>query len=239
MAAVFRPDDDVLPGPAPAERMADLGFLAGPDLPDRPGSAYLLVALRDHPTLRHYDPERVEFWVTEKGRGVRRSLTRTTPTPLDLDVSWGMIRLVDRLSVTNEYLTFGGHLSVAPVDDATIAVFRSPAPMLRRGGHSQIWDEGSDEVAAFFGRIVAAVDMYPDLEPRLARADPLVRYAVFLHDVATRYRASPELQAANAEAWRLLRSEEALMRRDHPAAWAEGAEILAATRGATRGATRR
>jgi hypothetical protein len=197
------------------------------------------VALRDHPTLRHYDPERVEFWVTEKGRGVRRSLTRTTPTPLDLDFSWGMIRLVDRLSVTNEYLTFGGHLSVAPVEDATIAVFRSPAPMLRRGGHSQIWDEGSDEVAAFFGRIVAAVDMYPDLEPRLARADPLVRYAAFLHDVAARYRASPELQAANAEVWRLLRSEEALMRRDHPAEWAEAAEILAATRGATRGAARR
>ena len=126
MTAVFRPDDDVLRGPAPAERMADLGFLAGPDLPDRPGPAYLLVALRDHPTLRHYDPERVEFWVTEKGRGVRRSLTRTTPTPLDLDFSWGMIRLVDRLSVTNEYLTFGGHLSVAPVEDATIAVFRVP-----------------------------------------------------------------------------------------------------------------
>jgi hypothetical protein len=230
VTALFRPDPDVLVGPAASTRLADLGFLAGPDLPDRPGPAYLLVALRDQPTLRHYDPERIEYWVSERGRGARRTLTRATPMPIDLPFSWGMIRLFDRLSVTNEYLTFGGRLSAAEVDDATIAVFTSPAPMLRRGGHSQIWDEGTDEIGAFFGRLVAAVDAYPDLESRLAAADPLVRYAVFLTDVAARFRASPDLRATEARVWALLRAEEALLRRDHLDAWRAGAAILAEAR---------
>ena len=230
MTTLFRPDGDALPAPAPAERLADLGFLAGPDLPDRPGPAYLLVALRDLPTLRHYDPERVEYWVTQRGRGVRTSLSRSTPMPLDRTFSWGMIRLFDRLSVTNEYLTFGGRLSAAEVDNATIVAFTSPVPMLRRGGHSQIWDEGTDAVAAFFARIVAAVDVNPDLEPRLAAADPFVRYAVFLADVVSRFRASPELRAVEPRVWNLTRSEESLMRQEHPDAWQAAADILADTR---------
>jgi hypothetical protein len=226
MTTVFRPESEALPGPAASERLADLGFLAGPDLPDRPGPAYLLVALRDHPTLRHYDPERVEFWVTQRGRGVRKSLTRATPMPQDLAFSWGMIRLFDRLHVTNEYLAFGGHLSAANVDDATIAVFTSPVPMLRRGGHSQAWDEGTDEVGAFFARLVAAVDVHPELEPRLAAADPFTRYAIFLADVVGRFRASADLRALNSRVWTLLLAEEIQMQRDHPDSWRAALAML-------------
>ena len=51
-------------------RQPDVQRLQSPDLPDRPGPAYLLVALRDIPTFHHYDPERVEFWVNDHGRGV-------------------------------------------------------------------------------------------------------------------------------------------------------------------------
>lgn len=229
MSAIYRPSDETIESQPASRRLADLGFLAGPDLPDRPGPAYLLVALRDQPTLRHYDPERIEYWVTKRGIGVRQSLTRSTPLPIDRSFSWGMIRLFDRLPVTNEYLTFGGHVSAAEVDGATIAVFTSPVPMLRRGGHSQIWDEGTDEIAAFFARLVAAVDVRPELEPRLAAADPFVRYAAFLGEVAGRYRRSPNLCAVNPSAWALLRAEEALMRRDHAEAWQAGARILTET----------
>jgi hypothetical protein len=234
MTATFRPNGEALFAPPAATRLADLGFLAGPDLPDRPGPAYLLVALRDEPTLRHYDPERVEYWVTERRRGVRKALTRSTALPVDVPFSWGMIRLFDRLAVTNEYLTFGGHLAAAEVDGATIAVFTSPVPMLRRGGHSQIWDEGTEEIGAFFARLVAAVDTHPDLEPHLAAADPLVRYCVFLADVVGRYRACPDLRAVDPRVWTLLRAEESLMRRDHADAWRIGTELLAETARRTR-----
>src|SRR5262245_37805863 len=55
-AAMVKLPDHVDPALA-SELLADWGFLADPDLPHRPGSAYLLVAIRAQPTLRHYDPE--------------------------------------------------------------------------------------------------------------------------------------------------------------------------------------
>jgi hypothetical protein len=84
-----------------AVSLADLGFLANPDLPDRAGPAYLLVAMRESPTLRHYDPEAVEYWVSEGGRGVRRTLTRSSRLPIDTEFSWGLIRIYDRIKFTN------------------------------------------------------------------------------------------------------------------------------------------
>jgi hypothetical protein len=226
----YRPPSETLAMTSAVGLVSDLGFLAGPDIPDRPGPAYLLVALRDHPTLRHYDPERIDYWVSRKGRGTRGSLTRATPMPLDGEFSWGLIRLVDRLDVTNEYVTFGGHLSAAPVDSATIVVFSSPVPLLRRGGHSQVWDAGADELSAFFARLVAAIDLRPELERVVCDADPLVRYSAFLADVVGRYRSSPSLRHAEARVWSLLRGEESRMRGDHAPAWKEGRELLDSSR---------
>lgn len=211
-----------------AARLADWGFLADPDLPDRPGPALLLVALRQRPTLRHYDPEVVEYWVTADERGERASLTYASRMPVERDFSWGLIRIVDRLSVSNEYLTFGGHLSAAAVEGVTVAVFSSPAPLLRRGGHSQGWDVGAQDIGAYFGRLMVAVDYAPGFEAKVAAADPVVRYAAFLSDVADRYRQSDGLRQARADLWRLLRSEEDRLRRTSPDAWAAGTALLVA-----------
>jgi hypothetical protein len=134
---------------AAARLLAHLGFLAEPDLPDRPGPAYLLVAIRDEPTLAHYDPELVEYWVAIKRRGEVETLRRRTRLPIERPFSWGLIRIVDRLGVSNEYVSFGGHLSADEIDGMTVAILTSPAPMLRRGGHSQGWDVGAATVAAF------------------------------------------------------------------------------------------
>jgi hypothetical protein len=205
-----------------APRMKSWGFLAEPDLPDRPGPAYLLVALREQPTLRHYDPEVVEYWVSKGGRGRPESLTYATRMPLETDFSWGLIRIVDRLSVSNEYLTFGGHLSAASIDGVTVAVFSSPAPLLRRGGHSQGIDQGALELGAFFGRILLAVDYTAGFEAAAAAADPLARYAAFVGDLVARYRASPTLRSVHADAWALFDAEERRLRREHADAWAAG-----------------
>ena len=81
------PPDEVQPNLAvAAQRLAPWGFLADPDLPDRPGPASLIVALRERPTLRHYDPEVVEFWSTEDGRGAHETITRKTRVPLSIGV---------------------------------------------------------------------------------------------------------------------------------------------------------
>lgn len=208
-----------------AVSLADLGFLANPDLPDRPGPAYLLVAMRESPTLRHYDPETVEYWVSEGGRGYRRTLTRSTRLPIDTEFSWGLIRIVDRLKVTNEYLTFGGHLFAGLVDGALLAVFTSPAPILRRGGHSQGWDQGADSLGAFFSRVLLAVDYVPGFEALAADAEPVARYAAFVADATDRYRASSVLRSEQTDLWRLLKAEERRLRTNDVAAWTQG-ELL-------------
>lgn len=208
-----------------ARRLTDWGFLAEPDLPDRPGPAYLLVALRDAPTLRHFDPELVEYWASAEGRGVRRTLSRDSRMPLDAEFSWGLIRVVDRLGVSNEYVAFGGHLSAAAVNGAAYAVFASEAPLLRRGGHSQAWDEGADRLAAFFGRLLLAVDIEPGFEARAAAATPLTRYAAFIDDVAGRYRRSAELRERDPRFWALVRAEVTRLERDHEQAWRDRVEL--------------
>lgn len=208
-----------------AAMLAEWGFLAEPDLPDRPGPAYLLVALRATPTLHHFDPEFVEYWVSSDGRGARRTLDRSTRLPIETEFSWGLIRITDRLSVTNEYVTFGGHLAAADVDGTTIAVFTSPVPLLRRGGHSQPWDRGADALAAYFGRMIVAVDFQPGFEGRAAALDPTTRYAAFIDDLVERYRHSAVLRERDPQLWVLLRGEADRLARDHAEAWAHGMEV--------------
>lgn len=222
---------ETIPAPGPpdaAVRLADWGFLVEPDLPDRPGPAWLMVALRERPTLRHYDPELVEYWTSRGGRGTSAQLTHSTRMPLEADFSWGLIRIVDRLEVSNEYLTFGGHVSGASIDGTTYAVFSSAAPLLRRGGHSQGWDQGAQDLGAFFGRLIVAVDYAPGFEARMAAADPLARYAAFIDDVTSRYRTSPTLRSLYPDWWRLVETEERHLRRDNPDAWAAGTDLRAA-----------
>jgi len=211
-----------------AGRLDHWGFLAHPDLPDKPGPAFLLVALRPVPTLEHYDPEAVDYWVTANGRGERRTLTAATQMPVSEEFSWGLIRLTDRLHVTNEYLTFGGRLDAATIDGIVIAAFTSPAPLLRRGGHSQGLDPGADAVGAFFGRLMVAVDYQPGFEALLAAAPPLTRYAAFLQTRSARLRAAGEgLPETDFDG--LIRREAARLAAADPASWAAAGQLLDST----------
>lgn len=222
-----RPAD--CPDPYSAHRMlANLGFLSHSDFPDRPGPAYLLVAIRPVPTLHHYDPEQIEYWITAGGRGSRRVVTRDSRLPIDRSFSWGLIRITDRLGVSNDYLTFGGRLRADVVEDSVVAAFGSPAPLLRRGGHSQGWDDGAECVGAFFGQIILAVDYVDGFEARFAAAEPAARYATFISDTFRSYRDSPALRAAHPDLWITIQAEAHRLRVCDPGAWATGAELRAA-----------
>jgi hypothetical protein len=209
-----------------ARRLAPWGFLADPDLPDRPGPASLVVALRERPTLRHYDPEVVEFWATQDGRGEHQTITRATRMPFRTAVSWGEIRILDRLGESNGYVGFGGRCDADLIGDDVIVEFTSRAPILRRGGHSQGWDQGADAVGAFFGRLLVTVDYVPGFEERLAHAAPLARYAAFLQDAERRDRNMPistlELRPFAAT----VRTEASRLRWEHPDEWRDGTALL-------------
>jgi hypothetical protein len=215
-----------------ADALPDWGFLAEPGSPEGSGPGYLLVALRQHPKLAHYDPEEVRFWVTNAGRGERYVLDRWTPMPLEREVSWGLIRIVDRKGVSNEFLTFGGSVSADRSEGTTVAAFVSPAPLLRRGGHSQGWDHGAQTLGAHFGRLAAVAGQDHAFEAAAAQADPLARYAAFIADQLERGRRSEMLRDADPQGWRLFLAEKERLMRTDLAHWRAGQAFLERARSA-------
>lgn len=205
--------------------MGELGFLVVPGRPAHDSTAYLLVAIRRRPTLAHYDPESVLYWTHLGVHDGPAVLDKTVAMPLDMAFSWGAIRVADRLGVANEYLTFGGRLTADAVDDARIAVFATPGPMVRRGGHSQGWDPGSAHLAAYFGRLRACLGRDPALDARVAGMAPLARYSAYVAGAIKGFAESPSLAADRHVELRHLRAEAERLHRERPADWLAGQRL--------------
>jgi hypothetical protein len=211
-----------------ASLVANLGFLVRRDLPTAGHDALLVVALREIPTQRHYDPELITYWRTgADGRGHRGEVSVLSTVPLATSFSWGPIELVDRFGVTNTFISFGGGLTADRVAlDTVVATFRSSGPILRRGGHSQRYDQLAAEMTGFFGRLLVPIDFQPGIEARVSSTPPEVLYAAFLRHEVARLRSSELVRELYGPDARLVRAEaERLARRD-PAAWASGTELL-------------
>lgn len=191
--------------------------------PQVPGGANLIVALRERPTLAHFDPERVEYWIDAAGRGQQAEITRKTTVPLERPFEWGTIRVIDRLEVFNSFLTFGGRLRAVAVDPTTtLVVFSSHAPILRSTGHSQQVDLSTGEVGAFFARLRVPVDFTPGAEQRVAGASSMTVYAAFQASVDARFGASEDLQLAHPNFTTWAGRERHRLAAEFPADWEAG-----------------
>ena len=213
---------------AAATLVADLGFLLIGDGSSGPGPGNLLVGLRAGPTLRHFDPESIAYYAPF-GDGARlATVTRCPPgVTRDVPVLWGHVHVVDRIPVENRFLTFGGRLRLAGIDDGlTVAHVRSPAPIVRWGGHSQGTDSLAGAIGAFFGRLIVPVDFTPGAAARLDAVAPEVLFAAFLHDAADRVRAASRRGASPSALDEWLALAEARSRKDVPT-WALGEQLLA------------
>lgn len=217
-----------------AESLRDLGFtLLNSDRPSAPGGSQLLVALRERPTLRHFDPELVTGWIAAAGRGRPLTIDRQAPAG-DRGILWGHVHVVDRLGVENRFLTFGGVIRVADVDPGLRVVWHgSPGPVVRWGGHSQGFDALAGEIGAFFGRLILPVDFAAGGEARLATEPPEHLYAAFLRDAAARRRdAVQRRRTLHDDAdrgdpiGRWLRTEIIRIREDHGPWWGAAARLL-------------
>jgi hypothetical protein len=207
--------------------MAELGFIAFRTPPTATATdSCLMAVVRDAPTRHHFDPETVGYWVTDNGRGRIEVTDRTAPTPISRPYSWGRIRLVDRFGARNSFVTFGGWLSGERVGhDALLLIFRSPAPILRLSGHSQQRDRLSDEVLAFFGRLVPSM-WSPGNERRVGSLPPEALYAAFLLHETRRLQGSTTLRAAMADDAALLARELDRTQRAQPGALVAGRKLL-------------
>lgn len=221
---VARPNVPLTPDHA-AEVLGDLGFLVVPSVPGLPGRAYLLVALRDRPTLAHYDPESVLLWTHEGLRDAPMVLDRTTQLPFQAAFSWGAVRIADRVGAINECLAFGGDIHMARVDGMRVAVIATPGPMLRRGGHSQGWDAGAAHLDGYFARLRAHIGDDRELESLVTHMPPLARYAGYLTSAIGGFAESPTLAADRHQDLHHLRTEADRIRHDHPTDWATGLRL--------------
>jgi hypothetical protein len=212
--------------PTSAQFLQGLGFLLTPDGDGDQAPAYLLVAVRGEPTLQHFDPERVAYWVTSHGRGSIDEFLRTTHVPVDRPFSWGTIRVIDRLDISNDYLTFGGQLTAARLDGFTVAVFASPAPMLRTTGHSQSANPGAHPLTAFFAHLRAASGASRSVEERLASASPGAIYAAYVTDAIEKYQRSTMLRSMFPGMWLSLARQASKLRQSQPVDWASGRGLL-------------
>ncbi|MEO5966210.1 MAG: hypothetical protein ABIR11_12150 [Candidatus Limnocylindrales bacterium] len=227
-----RPDDHERGGDwlaATTTDLANLGFLLRDGaLPGTSPGPRLLVAIRDAPTLDHFDPEEVTYWAFRGERGVRASLVLADESPAPPRFSWGRIRVTDRVPVSNQFLSFGGTLHVARPDARTlVAAFVSPAPIVRWAGHSQGVDPFADDIGSFFARLMVPVDFQDGAEARIGAASPEALYAAAIAHSERRIHAARRLVDADPEVARVVAHEGHRLALSSPAAWAEGEALLA------------
>jgi hypothetical protein len=212
----------------PSQRLAHLGFLLESPFLERPGEARLLVAFRPRPTLEHFDPEIVRFWRTgEDRRGHPAELTLDSRTPMRAEFSWGRLEVIDRLGIENAFATLGGEVSMDQAGpEMVVAVFTSPGPILRLGGHSQDFDQVALELGAFFARIMVPIDFKPGVEEAISTATPLERYAAFVAFEQARYAAHVALRQEQPGTASVIAAEAHRLANDQPDSWEAGARLL-------------
>jgi hypothetical protein len=177
---------------AAAQLVADLGFrLVGEGI-DPPDDGHLVVALRDAPTLRHFDPESIAFYGPNATGAAVVTVGRLQPGQVrERPALWGHVHVVDRVPVENRFLTFGGRLRMAGLAGGlTVAHLSSPVPIVRWGGHSQGTDSLAGAIGAFFGRLIVPVDFTPGAASRIAALTPEVLFIAFLIDEVGRRAAA-------------------------------------------------
>ncbi len=193
-----------------------------------PAGSHLVVALRDKPTLAHFDPERMTWYVTAGGKGQLVEYQRSRALRGEPHVAWGHVHVIDRLEVQNAFLTFGGVIRAVPMGpDATLVILDSPAPILRWSGHSQDVDPMAPQVAAFFARLMVPIDFAPGAEARIAGVPPLTLYAAFVADLCDRYQCARPLREMNPHLSRWLTVEMHRLETARPGDWAAGQQLLA------------
>jgi hypothetical protein len=209
--------------------MRNLGFIVFRTPPEAPApDSCLMAMIRTAPTLRHFDPEAMSFWITSEGRGRIETIDRSLKTPYRRALSWGRIRIADRLGARNSFVTFGGVVTGEPISrDALLVVCRSPAPILRLPGHSQREDRLAEEVLAFFGRVTPML-WRPEVQRTTSEASPLALFAAFLTHTTARLGRSVELRDALASDAPVVHHELARLTSQRPGEVAGGRELLEA-----------
>lgn len=165
--------------------------------PQCPGCSGLLVAIRAHPTGRHFDPQTLHLRLRdEHGLARWRTLSWTLPLEGPAHLCPGRVTLHGHLGREADFFTFGGSVEVAFQADEHVYHLHSPAPFLEL---SRYQETAANQLAAEAELLMAEIEARWGRDElgflrRLAEVDPLQFYLAFLRSTLVRYEQADRLQ---------------------------------------------
>jgi len=172
----------------------ELGYIFSPKrYPHAPGYPRLGVLLRQSPSLKHFDPETVQFTIARRKEHLGiLDLFHPWPYGVDYQVCSGPIILVDRYGKTVEAFSFGGKLRISSGVYITVCLLESPAPILDITPSDPTLLSFVEEIQI----ILAArrADWLPkteEYERRLIAVDPMTLYMACLQALKNKLEQFP------------------------------------------------
>ncbi|MGE5140398.1 MAG: hypothetical protein ACM3JD_13105 [Rudaea sp.] len=198
------------------EQMEHWGYyLLPPTYAESPGYTGLLVALREHPTLKHFDPESLSIpLVRPDGRIEETRMTLEHPSAA-ARVCIGPVALTDRKNKQERFFTYGGTLESTSVPGETVYSLRSSAPILWLSAQGTC---GGDHLASETGLLLAETragfgEREDEFYRRLSSLEPLALYVACLYSIFEDYEHSPDLRDSFPECHMLLHKEKRWLER--------------------------
>jgi hypothetical protein len=200
-------------------RMENWGYFLLPrSHPRCPGYTGLLVAIREKPTEKHFDPEALRLSLLDQ-------FTMPGPTTLTLHTSLARSRRVlpgsvvvrDRLNKQEEFFTFGGTLESVAVPGETVYSLRSAAPVLWLAPEG---DSVADQLAGEFGRLLGELRAVAkmsetDLRGQLMQIGPQRLYVASICSMLADYERNPSLRECYHEFDVMLHEEKEWLEEAH------------------------
>lgn len=178
--------------------MEHWGYRLEPDQhPYAPGHHTLLIAMREAPTEKHFDPEMIRLRMGEAGDALHWS-TLGLKYPLHGQRRAGLGRVIisDRVDKRIEFFTYGGTIEAIHGDNEVVYALRSPAPIL------EIDPEPEDFSAelAFESEVIVAEAQAQwrgneaGFARRLSELEPARCYLAAIHTILARYQRNRSLR---------------------------------------------
>jgi hypothetical protein len=200
----------------PLALLQDLGYrLLPPHHRSSPGYRGLLVALRDSPTGRHFDPEALSLVVRDaEGLAQELVLTREHAGPAPEHVCPGPIAVSDWRDRRVHFFCFGGRLEWSEGPGARAVAIHSPAPILEvTRGQGSIAEDLASEIRSHLAQATAAWHGDEEgLARRLAELEPLEFYVACVHSLLSQHRGSEDLGDLYRDLDRVLAGEREWLR---------------------------
>lgn len=185
-------------------------FLLPPSHPASPGYTGLLVAMRQKPTGKHFDPETLHLHIVgADGKPEIMAYDRDPAFSTAQRVTVCEIKLTDRLNKAVEFFTFGGFLEVLTLAEETIYSLRSPAPIIFLTPRVDTpSDQLVSEVQVQLNALRAQWGTHESaFEQRLAATPPQALYEATLHSLLEKYRRSHALHDTFMPFYKMLTQE--------------------------------